>query len=132
MTWAEQSKPEDLTLMSATYRHLASECGALLAPVGELFREVQEQRPDIDLFWQDGAHASSYGDYLIAAVFAALMTGKKDLSALSDSGADFMVSFGSEDLMPHASEDTDAVKIPLDPEKTEFLKRIAGKAAEEG
>ena len=125
MTWAMRGESEVTKQMSDCYRRLAEECGALLAPVGERFEMVQQKHPEIDLFWHDGAHASAYGDYLIAAVFAALLTGKTDLSALPDDGVDFRADFEGENGLPLALESVEAARIRLDPEKAAILRDYA-------
>lgn len=125
MTWAMRDEPQMTAVMSACYRKLAAACDALLVPVGEKFAEVRRTHPEIDLFWNDGAHASPYGDYLIAAMFAASLTGAKDLSVLSDDGVDFRADFEGEDGLPLALEDAEAAHVILDPEKTRVLRSFA-------
>ncbi len=82
-TWAERDKPEHLEPIRRVFRALAEENGALLAPVGEVFAALRETQPDIDLYWQDGAHASPYGAYTAAACFARLLC-RAPLAALSE------------------------------------------------
>ena len=125
MTWAMRGQPEVTAQMSACYRRLAEECGALLAPVGERFAQVQAEHPEIDLFWHDGAHASAYGDYLIAAMFASLLTGKNDLSPLPDTGVDFQADFEGEDGMPLAVESPADAAVALNPADTQILRKYA-------
>ena len=123
MTWAERDKPENSALMSTVYRKLAEETGALLAPLGELFEAVRTGHPSVDLYDRDGAHASPAGDYLIAAVYAALLTGAKDLSSLPDTAISFRLPGGGLSLDP------DAMLQPLDPGTAAVLKRLAESAA---
>lgn len=125
MTWAMRDQPEVTARMSDCYRRLAAECNGLLVPVGERFAEIQRTHPEIDLFWSDGAHASPYGDYLIAAMFAAALTGARDLSALPDDGVDFRADFEGENGLPLALEDAEAAHVILDPEKTRILRSLA-------
>ena len=125
MTWAMRDEPEVTAQMSSCYRRLAAECGALLAPVGERFARVQAEHPEVDLFWDDGAHASACGDYLIAAIFASLLTGCADLSALPDDGVDFRADFEGEDGLPLAIESAEAAHVRLDPKLTEILRSYA-------
>ena len=119
MTWAERGKPENAAVMSSVYRRLAEETGALLAPVGELFETVQKEHPSIDLYYEDGAHASPAGDYLIAAVYAALLTKTKDLSPLPDTAIAFRLPDGSLSLDPAS------MKITLDPDAAAVLRGLA-------
>ncbi len=84
MTWAKKDGPEKAPGIIRFYRRLAEEQNVPLAPVGEIFDKINREHPEIDLYAPDGGHASAAGDYLIAAAFAHLLTGVKDLSALSD------------------------------------------------
>lgn len=122
MTWAQESEPEMSAVMSRFYRDFAAESGALLAPVGELFAQILREHPAVGLFWQDGAHASPYGSYLSAAVFASLLCGTRDLSALPDAGFDFRPDFEGEDGLPHALETPGLAPEPLDPAITRILR----------
>ena len=125
MTWAEKAKPENAPLMSRCYRRLAARYDALLAPIGELFERFRGT--DLELYWQDGEHASPYGSYLSAAALAALLSGPEKLDAISDLGCDFAVSFEGEDGLPAAETDLTRCEITLDGEKTARL-RAAVKA----
>lgn len=125
MTWAQQSEPEMSAVMNRFYRALAAETGALLAPVGELFARVRDEHPEIGLYWQDGAHASPYGSYLSAAVFASLLCRTRSLSALGDGGMDFHLDFSGENGLPVALEAP--AEAWLDPEKARILREtVAG------
>ncbi len=84
MTWAKRGDLAGAPTVIRFYRGLAEEQNVPLAPVGEIFDKINREHPEIDLYASDGGHASAAGDYLIAAAFARLLTGKNDLSALSD------------------------------------------------
>ena len=130
MTWAEKARPGNAAVMSRCYRRLAAEYGTLLAPVGELFERFRGT--DLELYWQDGEHASPYGSYLTAAAFAALLCETRDLSALSDLGFDFRAVYDkSADRLPRAEEDRAREEIALDPGRTALLKAAAAEAASE-
>ena len=78
-TWAEKAKPENQAEMNRRYRKIAGEQNVLLAPVGEVWetvRPVLEELSGADLYYSDGAHASSTGDYLAAMVIVKTITGK--------------------------------------------------------
>lgn len=127
MTWAEERKPENAALMSRCYRRLAREYGALLAPVGEVFEALRGA--GVPLYWRDGEHASPYGAYTAAAVFAAFLTGKRELEDLGDRGFDFRPDFGEEEGdLPLALEDTTAEEIDLDPALTARIKAAVSAA----
>ena len=123
MTWAEKGKPNEARRMIRFYRELESEYHALLAPIGELFSELSREHPEIDLYWKDGAHASPYGDYLIAACLASLLCDTCELSQLSDAGIDFQLDFAGEDGMPLALEEAASACVRLDARKTAILRR---------
>ncbi len=125
MTWAEKAKPENLALMSSLYRKLSEEEKAPLAPIGEIFGRLQKERPDIDLYFKDGEHASPYGDYLIACCLARLLTGK-DISGLSSRAIDFGISM--EDGQLSLCCDPKKVWTELDREKTAFIRKAVAEA----
>lgn len=93
MTWAKKNEPENAATISGIYRPLADKYNMLLAPMAEVFEALRIEHPEINLYWYDGSHASPYGDYLIAATLAFLLTGKQDLSKLGDRVLDFHVRF---------------------------------------
>ena len=120
MTWAEKRFPENQQKMIDTCKSLAQERNALLAPIGLIWRNVREEYPDIDLYYEDGEHAGPYGDFLTAAALCKLLTG--DISeAVNGTGFDFMQGGPFELDMPAAIEDKEAVQIPLDRDKTQRI-----------
>ena len=123
MTWAERAHPENTAVMSRVYRRLAEKTGALLCPVGELFEAVRTGHAEIDLYAGDGEHASPAGDYLIAASFAALLTGRGDLSRLSARCLDFRSPDGG------IVRDPAAAVSALDEKTAAVLKALAERAA---
>ena len=124
MTWAEQVHPEHFLQMQRFYTALAAETGAMLAPVGELFDTISRTDPEIELYWHDGEHASVYGDYLIAAVLAALLCHTTDLKRLDDQAIDFDLDFEGEGGMPLAKERAADCVVQLDPEKTAVIRSM--------
>ncbi len=60
-TWARRDEPGEQARMNAAYRRAAEENGALLAPVGENWWSYMRSRPDLDMYFEDGAHASPAG-----------------------------------------------------------------------
>ena len=59
--WARKLEPEMQAGMNEVHRQAAERTGALLAPVGENWREYQENHPDTDMYADDGQHASPAG-----------------------------------------------------------------------
>ncbi len=114
-TWAERRAPEHQAEMTQSARALAAQEGALLAPVGEIWQRLRETHPEIELFWQDGEHASPYGSYLEAVTLCGVLTGC-DVTALPDIGADFSrgadISFFEH---PRVIEDPNKIETALDP-----------------
>lgn len=120
MTWAKQDEPERIAEIAGAYRALSEKYDTLLAPVGELFEALRVEHPEINLYWNDGAHASSNATYLIAAAFAMLLTGVRDLSPLSDETIDFDVQFDNDH--PTANECRDTLARTLDPDVAAILR----------
>lgn len=124
-TWAERRAPEHQQGMTDAARALAVQEKALLAPVGEIWQQVRENCPDIDLFWHDGEHASPYGSYLEAVTLCGVLTGC-DVMALPDIGADF--SHGADIAFfehPRVIEAPAEVEITLDPAACDVIRRTA-------
>lgn len=78
-TWAEKKKPENQAEMNRRYRKIATDENVTIAPIGEVWSEVQkeiENDSEMDLYYKDGAHASPIGDYLIAMTITKTITDK--------------------------------------------------------
>lgn len=115
-TWAEKAHPEHQDEMNNCYIRLARETGALLSPVGIVWSNVQQNHPDIELYWQDGEHASVYGDYLCAAVHYGIVLNKTEIH-LPNTGLDFFQDM--EVGQPfRAIEDPALTRVSLDRVKT--------------
>ena len=59
--WARKDEPEVQNHMNEVHQHVAQEIGALLAPVGENWWSYKHSWPDIEMYAEDGAHASPAG-----------------------------------------------------------------------
>ena len=120
MTWAERRFPENQQKMIDTCKKLASDNRALLAPIGEVWQQVQNQWVDIDLYYKDGEHAGPYGDFLIAAVLCRLLAG--DLSPeVSGMGFDFLQDGPIDMERPLVIEDKAVLSVQLDKNKTDRI-----------
>lgn len=64
MTWAKKDEPENQEEMTKAYKNFAKEINGILAPVGEVFRELKEE--NIRVYHSDGGHASKIGSYVAA------------------------------------------------------------------
>ncbi|MBO7404217.1 MAG: hypothetical protein J6V24_04585, partial [Clostridia bacterium] len=67
-TWSQKTEPEMQPVMNAAYREIAQEIGALLAPVGERWHAYRAAHPDVEMYADDGAHASPAGSAFAASV----------------------------------------------------------------
>ena len=67
-TWAQKAEPQMQPVMNAAHREIARETDALLAPVGERWQAYRAAHPDIEMYADDGAHASPAGSAFAAAV----------------------------------------------------------------
>ena len=116
MTWSEKRFPENQQKMIDTCEKLAADNDALLAPVGRVWQEVRQTRPDIELYHTDGEHASPYGDFLIAAVFCKLLTGSvsPDVSGMG-------INFHINDETGRTTVDKERISVELDKEKTDYI-----------
>ena len=71
--WAKKDEPEAQERMNEAHRRVADAIGALLAPVGENWRQYQQSRPDLEIYAGDGAHASPAGsDFAAACIWDAI------------------------------------------------------------
>ena len=59
--WAEKDHPKNQEHMNKVHQHVADEIGALLAPVGEYWWGYKESWPDLEMYADDGQHASPAG-----------------------------------------------------------------------
>lgn len=109
-TWAEKVHPEHQAAMSALYPTLARDLGALSAPVGTVWGRLQAERPDIELYWHDGEHASPYGSYLFAAVLFSVLTGRP-AADVPDSAIDFCPGGALDFARPALPEEAEAVWV---------------------
>lgn len=81
-TWAMKNEQPVQERMNAAHRKIAEEIGALLAPVGENWWGYQESWPDIEMYYEDGAHASAAGSdfaakYIWETVYSDLLRKEK-------------------------------------------------------
>ena len=60
-TWAKKDEPELQDHMNEVHHHVAEEIGALVAPVGENWWTYKESWPNLEMYDEDGAHASYAG-----------------------------------------------------------------------
>lgn len=61
MIWAKKDEEAAQEIMTTAHRGIAEEIGALLAPVGEYWWDYMRSYPEIEMYAEDGAHASEHG-----------------------------------------------------------------------
>ncbi len=62
--------------VTLAYEKIADELVAVIAPVGEAWRQASIDHPGLTLFQSDGSHPTRSGTYLAACVFYAALFGK--------------------------------------------------------
>lgn len=67
-TWSRKDDKKSQEFMNMINRDIASENGAILAPVGERWWSYNDAWPDIELYNEDGAHASRAGTEFAAKI----------------------------------------------------------------
>ena len=60
-TWAMRDEPHIQSHMNEVHQRIAKDIGALLAPVGEEWWGYIKSWPDLEMYDEDGAHASRAG-----------------------------------------------------------------------
>lgn len=69
LTWARQDAPDTQAALTKSYRELAAETKAGVAPVGVAWEAVLKDDPKAGLHDADRSHPSKKGTYLTACVF---------------------------------------------------------------
>ncbi|MCR5502761.1 MAG: hypothetical protein K6F53_07115 [Lachnospiraceae bacterium] len=67
-TWAKKDDEEAQEAMNKVHRELAEEIKALYAPVGEHWWTYMREHPELELYEEDGAHASESGAGFAAGI----------------------------------------------------------------
>lgn len=72
MTWCRKNLPDQQKYLTNAYSKISAECGGILAPVGEVWKEFHHIS-DIELYRRDNSHPTVTGTYLAAlTIFAAI------------------------------------------------------------
>jgi len=69
MTWARKHTPEAQQAITAAYRDIGEELGALVVPVGRVWQRFRAQYDELELYDRDESHPTVAGTYLAACVF---------------------------------------------------------------
>ena len=73
MTWANKSRPRTQKILTEAYGRIATELGAVPAPVGLAWEKAQALDVELNLHHIDDRHANPSGAYLTACVFYAVL-----------------------------------------------------------
>ena len=73
MTWANKLRPRTQKILADVYRQVATELGAVLAPVGLAWQKALALDVKLSLHHIDDRHANPSGAYLSACVFYAVL-----------------------------------------------------------
>lgn len=82
-TWARAGELERQDAITAAYRRLADECGAVVAPAGEAFRAWRGQHGEAALF-RDNRHPTVLGTYIAACCFHGALFAAEPVAAPVD------------------------------------------------
>jgi lysophospholipase L1-like esterase len=75
MTWAKKNEEQEQARMTAVHKSVAKDIDALLAPVGEYWWDYMRSWPNIEMYYEDGAHASEQGsDFAAKYIWDAIET----------------------------------------------------------
>ena len=73
--WSRKTEPEAQAHMDQVHRLAAERVNALLAPVGENWWDYQKSYPELELYAQDGEHASEAGsDFAAKYIWETILT----------------------------------------------------------
>ena len=79
MTWAYHSNPLMIKNIAAAYDDMGKRLGVDVVPCGNLFTEVRQWRPDLNMFDDDDKHPSKHGTYLNGLTFFKYFTNEKTI-----------------------------------------------------
>jgi len=71
MTWSRKANLAAQGHLTQAYSRIATELGAALSPVGVAWERVRRERPELELYVEDGHHPGPAGSYLSACVLFA-------------------------------------------------------------
>ena len=67
-TWSMKAQPDMQAHMNGAHERIAREIGALLAPVGENWWGHMQSFPELEMYAEDGGHASAAGSDFAAEI----------------------------------------------------------------
>ena len=119
MTWAKQPFPDQTSVLASAYDKIGDDFDMPVAPVGLAFARVKDERPDIELYLDDGSHPAPAGSYLAACVFYAQLTGDSPVGA---SGLVQGTAWDRGDIILSGELTT---LVDLDAETAKYLQQVA-------
>ena len=75
LTWARKSEPEVQQQMTDAHKHIAEETGSLLAHVGDRWWDYMRSQPALEMYAEDGEHASPAGSDFAAGMIVSEIIG---------------------------------------------------------
>ena len=123
MTWAKEAYPVQIDALAAAYSGIGRRLSVPVAPVGLAWDRVRTERPELELFTDDGSHPNPTGTYLVACVMYAAMTGESPVGAPTSLSGIPMTTPGV------ATSDAREVLVDLDVETAAYLQRVAWEVA---
>lgn len=110
LPWAEKARPDRQEGINAIYETLSQQTGVELARVGDVFARARRETALPDLYWTDGAHASCWGSYAIAAYLYSFLSGHSCIGLSTQTRSYAKAS------ATRSQDEWQAVRIALDPE----------------
>jgi hypothetical protein len=102
MTWARKHAPQTQQAITQAYEGVGKEIGAVVVPVGEVWRQFMAKHDEPPLHDKDQGHPTLAGSYLAACVFLhAIFNQSSRGIELTTSG----LPRDDQALLQHASED---------------------------
>lgn len=81
MTWAREHSPQTQQAITDAYNKIGDELGAIVVPVGSVWKTFLAKQGDPVLYDRDQSHPTVAGSYLAACVFLAVLLKKDPVGA---------------------------------------------------
>ena len=120
-SWSEKRNPGIQDEMNMFYRNLSKKTDSILIPIGEAWQDVRMKHPEIELYWQDGAHASPTGDYLTAMVLYGAISQKRNFEDLPDKAIDYLSDTNLDFEHPSCLLQPENMEVKLSRDTKEIL-----------
>ncbi len=74
--WSRREEPDEYLRIDKIHQEIADKTGAEVAPIGITWVRAAETGNKLELYAEDGNHATEFGSYLNNCVFFSMLTGK--------------------------------------------------------